>query len=138
MQTSRKYILYALVFSAILLLATAVFVIFHRGQNISEQTAIEKAKAYCAQIHSPPQQPEHDIQATLMTCDEALAQGWNACDPSSQPGPVMVWLVTMNGLWVHAGPPQANGSPTSLTVTDCAVTMDAVTGELFSIRSNGK
>lgn len=106
-------------------------------QYIDEQGAIVQAKLHCEQAHSTSQEVEHNIEAKLLACKEVPEKtGWNACDMGIHSPDIMVWFVSMNGLWFHYGPPNPDGTNSEpIPFTECIVIIDAGTGALFQLGS---
>ncbi len=120
------YLLVALVIVPFLFLALFLF---------AKQSAIEKAQRECGSFRLMQQEPPHNIKAELLSCNEAEEKlGWKACINQGYSSIIKVWFVSMDGVWLIQGPPNASGSPsTPIPVTYCYVLMDAITGQVFSV-----
>ncbi|MBI3162899.1 MAG: hypothetical protein HYZ23_10325 [Chloroflexi bacterium] len=104
---------------------------------ISEQEAIEKAKLYCEQTHSPSQKEPDNFNTKLIQCGQVLeATGWTACSEAEKSPDMMVWYVSMQGLWLHWGPVPADGPHTPISFTSCTVLMEAGSGQMLVLGSN--
>lgn len=121
-------------FLYVLLILISLFIsLFLAGRNsfIDKQAAIERAQLYCAQTHSEPKETPHNFKAELLACSEAEKQTAMKCTSSTK-----VWLVLMDGLWFHQGPPNADSTNSApITYTKCSVLMNAATGEMIALSS---
>jgi len=99
------------------------------------QQAIDLAKLYCTETHSPPTEAEHNIVARLSTCKDINTVTNDPYICTNLPDTLDVWLVTMEGTWLHWGPPPASGTPTPTTFKQCIVVINAQTGEMISLSS---
>ena len=97
---------------------------------IDVQQAMDLAKNYCAQIHSQQEAPRN-ILAGLITCKAVTFP--DICN--QQPDDLRVWFITMDGSWLHWGPPPESGTPTPIVFKHCNVVINAQTGEMISISS---
>jgi hypothetical protein len=100
-----------------------------RNGQISREQAIGLAELYCAQVNSLPRENPTNIEAHLMTETEARIRLHN--DNKSFPinG---VWLVSMDGMWEHTGPPSSpNATSIPLLFKHCNVIINAKTGEMI-------
>lgn len=93
---------------------------------VTEQAAIEKAINYCQTLGTPKEIP-HNFTAEFSTCQSVKDRFPNACD--QRPPELKVWLVTMDGTWLHSPPPPVDGSPVPIPFNRCRVLMNAQTGE---------
>src|SRR6266498_2622519 len=128
----KRYFAYALL---VLISLSLVFVIrnwFINNRSIDERTAIERAQLYCGEGSSPSQEPPHNIKANLLTCGQAGEQTTtNLCERSST-----VWVVSIDGLWFHQGPPNADGSKSiPIPLHTCSIFMDAETADMIEMQS---
>jgi hypothetical protein len=99
--------------------------------QISREQAVGLAELYCTFAHSPPKLKPSNIEANLMTEEEASARlDSQNVDDSNMP----VWLISMNGLWEHEPPPSGpNETSAPLQFTRCRVIIEAKSGEMVSL-----
>lgn len=128
-----------LLFVFLIVTGIIVFIYFFaaRDKYIDEKTAIENAKRYCSQYNDVPQEEPHNIETKKFKCEQVTEQiGWDTCDPRYRDPNAIVWYVSMEGLWLHYGPPNEDGTNSVPgLIRKCQVVMDASTGEMFSLRS---
>ncbi len=134
MKKILKPILFVLVALGIIL--AYIFLMQEKSIYINEQTAIENATLHCEQFHSVPLKEPRNIKAQLLSCSEFERQtGWDHCTRLGHSGDLMLWYVSMEGLWLHWGPPLEDGTVNPLELTTCEMIVDAKTGEYFSKQS---
>ncbi len=92
------------------------------------------AELYCSDANSLPEKDPSNIEANLMTYQEARNQ-LNAYNAGFSDKPV--WLVSMDGLWQHEGPIPESGTVVPLLFNYCAVIIDAETGDMYSLQNKG-
>ncbi len=100
---------------------------------IDVQRAVDLARLYCAQAHSTPKEAPRNIIAGELPCRSVKGSMPNACN--GQPDNLRVWLITMDGTWLHWGPPLPNGTPTPILMKHCNVVINARTGEMLTLSS---
>ncbi len=98
--------------------------------KISKVQAIGLAELYCAK--SLPKEDPSNVEANLMTEKEAKNQLKDSIRSFSNKS---VWLVSMDGLWEHEGPPPEYGTVVPLLFSHCDVIIDAISGDPLSLRS---
>ena len=103
--------------------------------KISREQAIGLAELYCAEANSLPKENPSNVEASLLTEKEAQYQlhGYNV-GFSNEP----VWLVSMDGMWKHEGPVPANETVVPLLFRQCAVIIDAKSGEMSNLQNKSQ
>ena len=132
----KRYIAYALLILIFLLLLFAAHNLYVDHRIINEQTAIARVRRQCMNIFSASEQQDpYNIKAELFSCSEAAAQiPGSACNRFSPD--VKVWIVSMDGLWFHYGPPSEDGSSGApIQIHSCHALMDAKTGDIILLSS---
>jgi hypothetical protein len=105
------------------------------GGKISKVQAIGLAEFYCATANSLPKENPTNIEVNLMTEKEARSKLKGSIGSLSSK---TVWLVSMDGLWEHEGPPPEYGTVVPILFKHCDVIIDAKSGDPLSLRNTGQ